>query len=170
MQKNTLICTLLTGLVFASPSLSARENIPPVANGISVPLGYQNWRLISVSHRLDNDSLRIIVGNTVAVNAARSGKTNPWPVGSVIGKLVWKDSQHPDWEKATVPGELSHIEFMIKDPLQYKKTGGWGYARWVGEKTIPYGKDATFAQECFACHGAVKNNDYVFTKPAPLPH
>jgi hypothetical protein len=87
----------------------------------------------------------------------------------VLGKLVWKDAQHPDWDQATVPGALSHIEFMIKDPVKYKSTGGWGYARWKGMKVEPYGKDASFAQECYSCHGKVKSNDYVFTRPAPLP-
>jgi len=33
----------------------------------------------------------------------------------------------------------------------------------------PYGKDASFVQECFGCHTPVKDNDYVFTRPAPIP-
>lgn len=156
-------------LLLPSYSVFAQQNIAAAPNGIEVPAGYQNWRVLGVSHRTDNDSLRAIVGNSIAINAARSGKTNPWPKGSVIGKLVWKDSQHADWESATVPGELSHIEFMIKDAVKYRETGGWGYARWKGMQAEPYGKDANFAQECYGCHSKVAKKDYVFTQPVQLP-
>jgi hypothetical protein len=33
----------------------------------------------------------------------------------------------------------------------------------------PYGKDKNLAQECIACHTPVKDNNWVFTTPAPLP-
>ena len=58
---------------------------------------------------------------------------------------------------------------MIKDQQKYADTGGWGYARWRGMELEPYGKDASFVQECVACHTPVKNNDYVFTKLSTLP-
>jgi len=76
---------------------------------------------------------------------------------------------HPAWEKATVPGEFVHAEFMIKHADQYRDTGGWGFARWKGLDEKPYGKDASFVQECFSCHTPVKDNDYVFTHPSPMP-
>ena len=168
MKQKPSLWLLSALLACGSQSLSAKD-IAAAPNGIQVPQGYQNWQFIGTSHRTDNNSLRIIVGNDIAVAAVKSGKTKPWPKGSILGKLVWKDSQHPDWEKATVPGELSHIEFMIKDSVKYKKTGGWGYARWKGLEAVPYGKDANFAQECFNCHSVVKKDDYVFTRPVQLP-
>ena len=145
------------------------ETVKPAPNGIEIPKGYKDWKLISVSHREDNNSLRAILGNYAAIRAARSGNTNPWPDGAILAKIVWKDSKHPKWESATVPGELIHSEFMIKDSSKYSATGGWGFARWKGMKQEPYGKDASFVQECFGCHTPVKNTDYVFTKLAPLP-
>ena len=145
------------------------ETVKPAPNGIKIPQYYKNWRLIGVSHREDNNSLRAILGNPVAIKAARTGKTDPWPDGTILAKLVWKDRQHPLWDKATVPGELVHSEFMIKDSSKYSATGGWGFARWKGMKQEPYGKDASFVQECFGCHTPAKNTDYVFTMPAPLP-
>ena len=154
----------ISGLTYA-----ANKSVAPTANGIRLPKDYQDWKVIGTSHRTDNNSLRVIVGNDIAVTAARSGKTNPWPKGSILGKLVWKDSQHPDWAEATVPGALSHIEFMLKDAVTYRKTGGWGYARWVGDKATPYGKDANFANACYSCHTTVKKDDYVFTRPVSLP-
>ena len=149
----------------ADPALAAK----PAPNGIVLPEGYQDWRLIGSSHRTDNNSLRVILGNDAAVAAARAGNTNPWPDGAILAKLVWKDTTHPHWPAATVPGEFVHAEFMIKDTEKYRDTGGWGFARWLGKAQEPYGKDAGFTQECFSCHTPVKDNDYVFTAPAPLP-
>ncbi len=48
--------------------------------------------MIAVSHRADNNSLRIILGNDRAIVAARAGQTNPWPDGAALGKLVFKDA------------------------------------------------------------------------------
>ena len=141
----------------------------PAPNGITLPQGYQDWRMIASSHREDNKTLRVILGNDKAIEAARPGNTNPWPDGAVLAKLVWKDSSHANWEKATVPGAFVHAEFMHKDSTQYQATGGWGYARWTGLDQKPYGKDADFVQECHGCHTPVKDNDYVFTHPAALP-
>lgn len=138
-------------------------------NGIVIPADFRDWQTIAVSHREDNKTLRTILGNDVAVKAAREGNTNPWPKGSILAKLVWKDSKDPHWAAATVPGRFVHAEFMFKDADKYRDTGGWGYARWLGEKLEPYGKDAGFAQECVGCHTPVKSRDYVFTTPAVIP-
>jgi len=167
-----MIQNILIGLVLLASintSLSADETLSTL-NGIEIPKNYKNWRLIGSSHRLDKDSLRVILGNTTAIRAARSGKTASWPDGTILAKLVWKDGIHPNWDKAIVPSEFQHAEFMIKDARKYQKTGGWGFARWVGMALKPYGADAESAdQECFACHTSVKSNDYVFTRPAELP-
>ena len=150
-------------------STHAAGTTAPSPNGVQLPAHYNNWRIIGVSHRNDNNSLRVIIGNDIAVGAARIGKTLPWPEGSILGKLVWQDQNHPKWDSATVPNNFLHAEFMIKDSIRYAKTGGWGYARWTGMDQLPYGKDEHFVQECLACHNQVKDNDSVFTLPAPLP-
>ena len=166
-MKNFLLCCVLI-IGFAGPAYTG-DAISPAPNGIAFPEDYKDWRVISSSHRLDNNTLRVILGNEIAIKAARSGQTNPWPDGAVLGKLVWKDSTLPDWEKAVVPGEFVHAEFMIKDAKKYRDTGGWGFARWKGLQQEPYGQDASFVQECFGCHTPVRNNDYVFTHPAIIP-
>lgn len=142
---------------------------PPAPNGITLPAYFKEWRLIGLSHRTDKNSLRAILGNPKAIEAARSGQTNPWPDGAILAKIVWQDATLPEWEAATVPGALQHVEFMVKDRLRYSETGGWGFARWLGEDLKPYGSDASFAQECFACHGAASSRDHVFTHPVKIP-
>ena len=156
----TLLC--LTG------SLSAAE-VAPAPNGISLPEGYKDWRVIASSHRSDNNTLRVILGNDIAVEAARAGKTNPWPDGSILAKLVWKDRQDDNWKAATVPGKFVHAEFMFKDANRYKESGGWGWGRWVGTAQKPHGKDASFWKKCHGCHLPVKGRDLVFTTPAVIP-
>ncbi|MEE9493148.1 MAG: cytochrome P460 family protein [Gammaproteobacteria bacterium] len=146
------------------------DSVPPSPVGIDFPAGYQDWRVISISHRIDNKTLRVILGNDTAIEASRAGKTNPWPDGSILGKVVWKEQAKPSWPAAIAPNELVHAEFMFKDAKKYAENGtGWGWARWVGMQQTPFGNDAKADQECIACHTPVKGNDWVFTTPAPLP-
>lgn len=166
MKIHTSIIALAA---FLCTGMAGAQQVAPAPNGITLPEGYKNWRLISVSQRTDNNTLRAILGNDVAVKAAREGKINPWPDGAVLAKLVWKNAKHEKWETAVVPGDFVHAEFMTKDSKKYAETGGWGYARWLGKDQKPYGKDASFVQECFGCHTPVKDRDYVFTHPAALP-
>ncbi len=173
-----IIMTLSGCLIVAvacSPQNTQRQNITestvaPAPNGLTLPANYKDWRVIAVSHRTDNESLRAILGNDIAIKAARSGHTNPWPDGTMLAKLVFKDTVHEeDWPTATVPGKFIHAEFMVKDAQKYMQTGGWGFGRWLGDEQKPYGNDAAFVEECFACHTPMQDNDYVFTHPVTLP-
>jgi hypothetical protein len=76
----------------------------PAPNGIELPKGYKDWRVIAVSHRSDNDTMRVIVGNDAAIAAAREGRIDPWPDGAILGKIVWANRADENWEPATVPG------------------------------------------------------------------
>jgi hypothetical protein len=150
---------------FALPTLAA----DPAPNGIALPEGYKDWRLLSVHQRGDNNTLRAVLGNDIAIKAAREGRTNPWPDGTVLAKMVWKGTKHDRFEAALEPAAFVHAEFMIKDSAKFTKTGGWGYARWLGQEQKPYGKDTEFVQECIGCHTPVKDRDWVFTHPVKLP-
>ena len=136
------------------------------SHGVPYPNGWQNWATIAVSHRTDNNTLRVILGNEVAVKAVRTGNTNPWPNGAILGKVVWKDTQLENWKAATAPGELVHAEFMFKDSEKYRASHGWGWARWVGLGQKPFEKGMDV---CIGCHTPVKDRDWVFTDPASFP-
>ncbi len=168
-MKQIIVILTVAFIMIIGTSGADTGRIMPAPNGIIFPEGYKDWRIVSSSHRSDNNTLRVILGNDMAINAARTGKINPWPDGSILAKLVWKNKSHAKWLTATVPGNFVHVEFMVKDSKKYSATGGWGFARWVGTDLKPYGKDASFAGECFGCHTPVKDNDYVFTHPAILP-
>ena len=159
----------LVGALPLAIAAFATHAADPAPNGITLPEGYKDWRLISVSQRTDNNTIRAILGNDVAIKAARDGNTNPWPNGAVLAKLVWKNAKNDKWESAIEPGAFVHAEFMLKDSAKHAATGGWGYARWLGADQKPYGKDASFAQECVGCHTPVKDRDWVYTHPIKLP-
>jgi hypothetical protein len=139
---------------------------PAPSHGIGYPEGWQDWAAISVAHRTDNDTIRLIVGNDAAVKAARSGQTNPWPDGAILGKVVWKAVPLDAWQEAKVPGELVHAEFMFKDAKKFADTYGWGWARWLGPEQKPFDKGP---EACMSCHTPVQDRDWVFTKPAEFP-
>jgi hypothetical protein len=143
---------------------------PPTANGIAFPVNYQEWDVISVVHRAEHGTIRAVLGNPQAIQAIREGKTNPWPDGVVLGKLVWKNKKSEHVSDGTVPGDFVHAEFMIKDAKKYKETGGWGWARWKGLDQVPFGSDAAGAQDsCIICHSQVEDKDWAFTEPAKIP-
>lgn len=166
-MKRIVLFTLTLFTAFGA--IAADTKVAPSPNGITLPEGYKNWRVIAPSYRSDKKHVRVIVGNDIAVAAARSGKTNPWPEGAILGKMVWKEKADEAWPTALVPAQFVHAEFMVKDSKKFAETGGWGYARWTGMDQKPYGKDANFAQECVACHTPKKPNDWVFTAPAMMP-
>jgi len=164
MKKTVLVLVLGMMAPIFAPAAS-----PPVApNGVGYYPDYMSWKVIAPSYREDRGNIRIITGNEIAVTALRAGK-NPLPDGSVLAKVAWKAESHPDFPSATVPGDFAQVEFMVKDAKRYKETGGWGFARFLGNELKPYGKDAGFVKECFQCHIPMANSDYLFTKMVKTP-
>lgn len=160
MKSNLITGSLLAALLLTLPNARA-ESPGPAAK---VELGeYKDWRVLGVSHRLEKKFVRSILGNDIAINAARSGKPHPWPDGTVIAKLSWKEQTHPRWPQAIVPGEFAGAEAMVKDSKKYAETGGWGFGHWEGDKLVMNDKEKTAT--CFACHTTMKDADYVFTAP-----
>jgi len=169
--KITIIAILLIAPTIFLIGVAANEKkIQANLNGIELPENYQDWKFISASHRIDNKTMRIILGNDIAIKALRNNKTSPWPDGTIIGKLVWKQTTEENWPAAIAPDEFVHAEFMYKDARKFKTNGtGWGWARWLGQEQIPYGNDQDLDQSCIACHTPVKGKDWVFSTPVSLP-
>lgn len=142
------------------------KEIAPAPNGVSYIPDYRDWKAISTTDRFDNGTMRIIFGNSIAVEAIKAHHTNPWPDGTIFAKTAWKQQVQPDGTIAA--GDFVQVEFMIKDAKKYAAAKGWGWARWKGDHLKPYGENAVFVQECITCHRPVKDNDYVFTTPLAL--
>ena len=164
-MKSIVLCF---GVLLLTAACVVAAERPVAPNGISLYSDYMSWKVVAPSYREDKSHIRIITGNDIAVAALRSG-IKPLPDGSVLAKVAWKTEKHPKFPVATEPGAFVQVEFMVKDAKKYKETGGWGFARFVGNELKPYGKDATFVGECFGCHLPVADNDYLFTKYAKTP-
>jgi hypothetical protein len=138
--------------------------------GVKIPPGYRDWRLISVAHEEGKlNDLRAILGNDVAIKAAREAKL-PYPDGTIIARLAWSYDPLEESDKAFghlqsfVAGPPKNgVQFMVKDPSKYASTGGWGFAQFDD------GKPASEAvhNTCFSCHATVEARDFVFNRYAP---
>lgn len=146
-----------------SPVAAKLSGIQPTLNGILYDGDWRKWKLLAVTDRGDNRQFRMILGNDIAVKAAREGNVHPWPDGTKFAKLAWQQQQTSGG--LVIPGKFWQIEMMIKDASRFRDTDGWGWARWRGTDLKPYGKDATFVNECTGCHLPVRGNDYVYTQP-----
>jgi mono/diheme cytochrome c family protein len=141
----------------------AALSVQPEPNGVAFIPDYKNWKAISSTERYDNHTMRVILGNDVAVKAIAEGHINPWPDGTEFAKVAWQ--QQPDDKGVVHTGAFVQVEFMIRDGKKYSDTAGWGWGRWRGTDLKPYGKDAAFTNECVSCHTPVRENDYVYTMP-----
>lgn len=164
MKMTLIVCAILAAI-----SVTAWAATTPVSpNGIPLYQDYRSWEVIAPSYREDKQHIRMILGNPVAIKAMKE-KIRPFPDGTVLAKIAWTTRKHPKFPVATEPASFVQVEFMVKDAVRYRATGGWGFARFVGSDYKPYGGDAGFVQECFACHQPVKDNDFVFTSYGSVP-
>jgi heme-binding protein/cytochrome P460 len=138
-------------------------NVRPELDGFPFDSAFEGWRPLSTTDRGDNNTLRFILGNDIAVKAARRGDITPWPDGTRFAKIAWQQEAGADG--LIHPGAFVQVELMLKNATQYRQTDGWGWGRWRGLDLKPYGSDAHFANECTGCHMPVGKNDYVYTLP-----
>ncbi|WP_396615003.1 cytochrome P460 family protein [Lysobacter soli] len=157
-----LVVLGLIAITAADDAKAARPASP--IYGVTVPDGYRGWELIAPAREAAPfDELRVVLGNDIAMRAYRQGSL-PFPDGSVLVKLAWKEVQSPDFASATIPGAATTVQVMVKDSKRYAASGGWGFGRFVAG--VP--TDEAQHRTCFACHQArVQGCDYVFTRLAP---
>jgi hypothetical protein len=119
--------------------------------GVKLPPGYRDWKLISVAHEAgNNNDLRAILGNDVALKTYREGKL-PFPDGTIIARLAWSYTSSEENNKvfgqnqSFVAGPPINVQFMIKDSTKYAATGGWGFAQFKDGKP----DDKALLNTCF---------------------
>ena len=158
----------------ALPADATFQNAGP-STGIALPADIPNWKFISVHYRQNANQVRVVVGNDIAVDAARSGETNPWPEGAQFADLVFAAQRGDAWVNMQGTGSFTALAFMEKDSSAYPaENGGWGYGIWRTSNLEPAADvnapPANGSETCAQCHNrVVSGNDYVFTKPGPLP-
>jgi hypothetical protein len=142
--------------------------------------GYEQWQVVGPSFTEAQNVLRAIVANPVMIKAYQEGvpgNGKPFPEGSKIVKIEWKpkkltDPPFSESRPDTVPGDLTVVEFIVKDSKRFSDTHGWGYAMFdydVASGTFapatlashpPVGHDAKCGA---ACHTLAASKDYIFT-------
>ena len=98
--------------------------------------GYEDWQVVSPSFTDAANVIRVIVANPVMIKAYRDGvpgNGKPFPDGSKIVKLEWRPKKltTPPFSASTpdtVPGDLTEVEFIVKDSKKFSDSHGWGYA------------------------------------------
>jgi len=76
--------------------LIAPSSAEPVVSSLDFDPQLTDWRLLSVTDRGDNNSLRFILGNDKAVKARREGNTKVWPDGARFAKIGWQQRRNAD--------------------------------------------------------------------------
>jgi hypothetical protein len=171
------------GLAVAIAVLSSRAAVSAqdryglaVPNGLSFAefRGYESWQMISVSH---GSLLAVILGNPAMIDAYKAGipgNGRPFPDGAKMAKIHWnprKNDAEPG--QPQIPGTLHDVDLMVKDSKRFADSGGWGWAEFeydAASDTFRPGNmsdhppQANDAKCGFACHTAVKQQDYVFTE------
>ena len=128
--------------------------MPPPIYGVTIPVGYRDWRLISVKRLTGKQltgaggnlkQLRAELGNDLGIKAYRDG-TLPFPDGSIIAALHWnEESSDADNQalaagfpgaglQSSFAGSAVNAQFMVKDSKKYAASGGWGFADFTNGK------------------------------------
>lgn len=142
--------------------------------------GYEDWQVVGPSLTDAQNVIRVILANPVMIKAYRSGipgNGKPFPDGSKIVKLEWRPKKltNPPFSATTpdtVAGDLTEVEFIMKDSKKFADTHGWGYAMFDYNAAAGTFAPATSASKppvnndakCgAACHQLAVSHDYIFT-------
>lgn len=156
---------LLLTLVAATGAWRASAASGP----IPYPEGWRQWThlksmaIVSDAHPLFAafGGVHHVYVNRVGFAAARTGGT--YPNGSV---LVFDLRATALDGGAYAEGDRKFIGVMVKHSKRFAATGGWGFEAFAGDsKTERVVKDAK--SECFDCHAAQAQRDYVFSAFRP---
>lgn len=125
---------------------------------------YRLWNHVKSMVILPGHSLHDAFGgmhhvyvNDTGLQASRKG--GPYPDGSI---LVFDLFESPETERAHVAGARKVTAIMVKNARRFASTGGWGFQAFKPGDPKGIVKDA--AAECFGCHTAQKDSDYVFSR------
>jgi len=166
-----VVAALIGVLSYTARAFGEADGEAAPVFGIKIPAGYRDWTVISVAHEAgNNNDLRAVLGNDVAVKAYRENKL-PFPDGAIIARLAWSYVPSEENDKvfgraqSFVAGAPINLQFSVKDSKKYASTGGWGYAQFKDGKPA----SQTVLETCAPCHQPAKARDFVFTNYAASP-
>lgn len=156
MKRLALLGTIITSL----PLLA----VAATTLSVVYPDGYRSWThvksmVIHPDHGLADpfEGIHHVYANDAALAGLES---NNYQDGAT---LVFDLLNQEEGGGATQEGARKFIGVMEFDAEQFAATGGWGFEVFVGnskdQRAVEDG-----GQSCFACHQAVKEDSYVFSK------
>ena len=181
MTENKVLISVmgavLLGTLATAVAIAAQDKYTvKVPNGLAFSefKGYEDWQSVAVS--VTQTSVKSILANPAMIKAYKEGipgNGKLFPEGSKIVKIEWikeKNAVSPYFVE--IPQTLKSVSFIEKDSKRFPDTHGWAYAQFAydaGSETYkPSPPLSSTGHECgYACHTAVKANDYIFTKYAP---
>jgi hypothetical protein len=167
----TVLAVLVAVAVYAQDNESANgQGKYSLKSPSGIPFsdfrGYEDWPAVSSARQ--DEILKVIVANPKMITAYKAGvpgNGQPFPEGSMIVKLQWKQKKSTEAQFAVdVPDVFTQAFVMEKDSKKFPKTGGWGYAVFNYDAVSgKFAADAKSLSDCGnACHTAVKAKDYIF--------
>jgi len=176
------LLTVPVALVLARQNTAQDKYTLKVPGGLALSeiKGYEDWQVVGPSLTDAQHVIRVILGNPLMIDAYRAGvpgNGKPFPDGSKIVKLEWtpKKLTSPPFSASipdTMPGELTEVEFIVKDSQRFSDTHGWGYAMFDYDAASGALRPATLTSKppqghdakCGAsCHTLAASKDYIFT-------
>lgn len=161
----------------SSPRLSAVAVVLAIASlgatatadtKLSPPRGYRLWFHVN-SAIVDKSSPNFAtIGGFHSVylspgSVAMLKNERPYPDGTVyvddVHEATLTDGTYAE-------GERKATAVMVRNAKKFAATGGWGFQAWLGgDPKKPIVTDP--AKQCFACHEARKDHQYVFSTYLP---
>jgi hypothetical protein len=164
-----IVLVIALALLFFVAAVNPQQKyslISPGGIAFSDFRGYEDWATASSARQ--DDILKVIVANPKMIAAYKAGipgDGQPFPDGSMIVKLQWKQKKSAEAQFAVdVPDVFTQAFVMEKDSKRFPKTGGWGYAVFNYDAVSgAFTADPKSLSDCGnACHTAVKAKDYIF--------
>lgn len=140
------------------------------ADQFTFPVGYRYWFHVNTQIVTKDSPLFGAIGgmhnvhvNSVGEATLKNGGPYPYPNGTIF---IVDLHDFSVVDGSYVEGPIKGLAFMQKDSVKYASTGGWGFEVWAkGDPQMPIVKDPV--KECFECHQAKKDQDYVYSTYIP---
>ncbi len=155
-----VVFLVVAGVIFSSFSQPRKVE---ASSEILFPEDYRSWTHIKTAVNnpsfVTHSGFHHIYGNKKATKGYKTGK---FPDGSIIVFDVLESVEQKNGD--VIEGKRKLVDVMVKDRVKFKETGGWGYEEFVYNEDSQKKALRPTKTQCFECHAAQKDIDYVFSK------